>query len=152
MYRKILVAVDGSRSSRRAVQEAIRIAPLARAQVRSVFVLDWAPVFPYTCHYNLANLENAFTRQGEAALEEATRLLTEAGIAADAELVKTADMTEDVAECLRRYASQYGPDLVIMGTHGRRGVGRAVLGSVAERFLRIATCPVLLVRDERSAG
>lgn len=58
-------------------------------------------------------------------------------------------MTEDVAACLQRYVLEYQPDLVILGTHGHRGVRRAILGSVAERFLRFSTCLVLLVRDVR---
>lgn len=57
MYQKIMVAVDGSRSSQRAVEEAARIAKLTHGHVRSVYVLDWAPVFPYTCYYDLAKLE-----------------------------------------------------------------------------------------------
>lgn len=55
MYQKIMVAVDGSPSSQRAVEEAARIAKLTHGHVRSVYVLDWAPVFPYTCYYDLAS-------------------------------------------------------------------------------------------------
>jgi nucleotide-binding universal stress UspA family protein len=149
MYRKILVAVDGSRSSARAVEEAIGIAKLAHAHVRCVYVLDWAPVFPYTCSYDMAKLEEAFTRYGHESLDKATRALACAGVDTDPELVKTESMAEDVAACLQRYVLKYQPDLVILGTHGHRGVRRAILGSVAERFLRYSTCPVLLVRDDR---
>jgi nucleotide-binding universal stress UspA family protein len=148
VYRKILVAVDGSRSSRRAVEEAIGIAKLAHAHVRSVYVLDWAPVYPYTCSYNMAKLEEAFTRYGHQSLDKATRALACAGVESDSELVRTKSMAEDVAACLQQYVLTYGPDLVILGTHGHRGVRRAILGSVAERFLRFSTCPVLLVRGE----
>jgi nucleotide-binding universal stress UspA family protein len=148
MYQKILVAVDGSPSSKRAVQEAIRIAKLTHAHVRNIYVLDLSPVFPYTVYYDLARMEESFTRHGRAWLDEEKRALAESGIDSDSEIVKTEDMTEDVATCLKRYVAAYQPDLVIMGTHGRHGVRRAFLGSVAERFLRLSTCPVLLVRDE----
>jgi nucleotide-binding universal stress UspA family protein len=148
MYRKILVAVDGSRSSKRAVEEAIRIAKLTHAHVRNLYVLDSSPEFPYTVYYDLARMEESLRRHGRAWLDEATRALKDAGIDTDSEIVKTEAMTEDVASCLKRYVAAYQPDLVIMGTHGRRGVPRTFLGSVAERFLRLSTCPVLLLRDE----
>ncbi|WP_063744693.1 universal stress protein [Paraburkholderia oxyphila] len=149
MYQKILVAVDGSQSSRRAVEEAVRIAQLTHAHVRNVYVLDWAPVFPYTCHYDMAKLEEAFNRQGHESLDEAARVLTGAGVDTDSELVKTQSMTEDVAARLQRYVAHYQPDLVVMGTHGYRGARRAILGSVAERFLRFSTCPVILACEAR---
>lgn len=149
MYQKIMVAVDGSPSSQRAVEEAARIAKLTHGHVRSVYVLDWAPVFPYTCYYDLAKLEEAFTRYGHEALEAAACTLEKSGVETDYAFIKTASMTEDVAACLQRYVLEYQPDLVILGTHGHRGVRRAILGSVAERFLRFSTCPVLLVRDVR---
>lgn len=146
MYRKILVAVDRSSSSRRAMEEAVRIAQPMHAKIRAIYVLDRAPAYPYTCHYDMNLLDKALTRDGQEALGEAAQVFAAGGIDADTELVKTARMTEDVPECLQRYALQYGADLVVMGTHGRRGVRRAVLGSVAERFVRASSCPVLLVR------
>jgi nucleotide-binding universal stress UspA family protein len=148
MYQKILVAVDGSSSSRRAVEEAIRIAKLTHAHVRTVYVLDWAPVFPYTCYYDMARLKETLSRHGQESLEDATRMLEENGVSTDAELVRTESMSEDVAACLQRYVLKHEPDLAILGTHGHRGARRAILGSVAERFLRFSTCPVMLVRDE----
>jgi nucleotide-binding universal stress UspA family protein len=148
MFQKILVAVDGSRPSQRAVEEAVRIAKLTHAHVRSVYVLDLAPVFPHTYYYDMAKLEQALTRQGEASLDEATRALEKGDIHSDSEIIRTESMSEDVAECLQRYVLKYQPDLAILGTHGRRGARRVILGSVAERFLRSSTCPVMLVRDE----
>jgi nucleotide-binding universal stress UspA family protein len=147
MYRKILVAVDGSRSSKRAVEEATRLAKLTHAHVRSVYVIDLAPSFPYTCYYDMAKLQEAFTHYGQESLDEAKHTLEKYGIDTDSELVRTESMSEDVATCLQRYVLKYQPDLVILGTHGHRGVRRAILGSVAEQFLRFSTGPVMLVRD-----
>ncbi|TAM04422.1 MAG: universal stress protein [Paraburkholderia sp.] len=149
MYRKILVALDGSRLSLRAMDEAIQIAKLTHAHVHGVYVLDRAPAFPYTCHYDMAQLEAAFSHLGHASLDEATRALAVAGVDADTELIETKSMTEDIAACLQRCVKRYKPDLVVMGTHGRRGMRRSVFGSVAEQFVRGSTCPVLLVRAKR---
>lgn len=147
-YRKILVALDGSPASKRALNEAIRMARLSQAHVRGLYVLDKAPAFPYTCHYDLAMMEQNLLHDGRAALDEAARTLADAGVGWDTVLVEAGNMIEDVPACLLRCAGQYGADLVVMGTHGRHGVKRAVLGSVAERFLRISACPVLLTRGE----
>jgi nucleotide-binding universal stress UspA family protein len=57
-----------------------------------------------------------------------------------------AGVTDSVADGLQRCASRLGVQLVVLGTHGRRGVRRMLLGSVAEEFVRKADCPVLLVR------
>jgi nucleotide-binding universal stress UspA family protein len=55
---------------------------------------------------------------------------------------------DDIKSCLQRCVRRQGGDLVVMGTQGRHGVGRPVLGSVAEQFLRMSTCPVMLIRSE----
>jgi len=147
-YQKILVALDGGPESKRALEEAIRVARLSQAHVRGLYVLDRAPAFPYTLHYDRALMEQNFLREGRAVLDEAARTLADAGLTWDTTLIETDGMTEDVPACLLRCAEHYGADLVVMGTHGRHGVKRAVLGSMAERFLRISTCPVLLMRGE----
>lgn len=56
-------------------------------------------------------------------------------------------IAEDIASCIARCVDRRGVALVVMGTHGRRGMRRRVLGSVAERFVRESPCPVLLVRE-----
>ena len=63
------------------------------------------------------------------------------------EMAETDNISEDVADCLLRCAQRNGADLVVMGTHGRRGMSRITMGSVAEHFLRFSCCPVLLVRE-----
>lgn len=75
----------------------------------------------------------------------------QSGVACANELVETEPLNDDIAQTLQRCAERLGAELVVLGTHGRRGMKRIVLGSVAEHFVRIATCPVLLVRgsDEK---
>lgn len=150
MYQKIVVAVDGSESSKRALDEAVRIAALTHGEVHAVYLVERAPVFPYTCHYDMATMNHNVRHQGLAMLNEAAHAMTAAGINGATELIEMDGMTDDIARCLQRCAHDYGAELVVMGTHGYRGVRRAVLGSVAEKFLRSSACPVLLVRDQKT--
>jgi len=89
---------------------------------------------------------DAFRRDGRAALDDASARFAAAGIACQTELVETEGPAEGVAHCLDRCARRLGAELVVMGTHGRRGMSRAIMGSVAERLVRLCECPVLLVR------
>jgi nucleotide-binding universal stress UspA family protein len=147
MYQHILVAVDGSQSSRLALDEAIQLAKLTRASLQAVNIVDKTPLFSYAGYYDPIALADAIRQDGRNALEAAEKACADAGVECEAELIETESLGDDVASTLQRYVVQKGADLVVMGTHGRRGVRRIVIGSVAERLLRVSTCPVMLVRD-----
>jgi nucleotide-binding universal stress UspA family protein len=151
MYQRILVAVDGSASSQRALDEAIGMARTGRGKVSAVYVLDQSVSFTYAGEYDPRAYLAALRGEGERVLDDTRRRFAAAGIDGEARLLDTASPGEDVATCLQHEAQRWPADLVVMGTHGRRGIRRLVLGSVAERFLRFSTCPVLLVREEAPA-
>lgn len=144
MYQKILVAVEGSESSKRALEEALRIESLTHGNVLVVYVLDRSMMFTFAGYDDPLALHE----EGRRVLEYAKRTMAASGVLGEVEAVETEGAAEDVATCLQRCAQRYAADLVVMGTHGRRGAGGTVIGSVAERFLRFATCPVLLIRSE----
>lgn len=148
MYQNILVAVDGSASSQRALNEAIEMAKLARGKLTALYVLDHSSTFTYAGEYDPRAVVDALRDDAQRVLDDVQKRFTELGVTGDVELIETEGVGEDVASCLQRYAQCRGADLFVMGTHGRRGVRRLVLGSVAERFLRFSTCPVLLMREE----
>lgn len=151
MYRNIMLAVDGSESSKRAIEEAAHIASLAHATVHAVYVVDKSALFNYGGYYDPQALLEALRNDGQSALSQAREALAAAGIACKEETIETESMADDVAASLQRHAERIGADLVVMGTHGRRGVPRLVLGSVSERFLRFSTCPVMLARAARES-
>ncbi|SPB15546.1 UspA domain-containing protein [Caballeronia novacaledonica] len=144
MYRNILVALDGSECSQRALDEAIRIG--ARATVRTVFVIDVAALSSYPAQYRVNVRE-----EGARTLEIAYAQVIDAGIKCETELAETRNVTDTIAKCLQRRVVHMPADLVVMGTHGRSGLRRLALGSVAEAFVRRSTCPVLLTRALKSA-
>jgi nucleotide-binding universal stress UspA family protein len=147
MYQKILLAMDGSDASRRAAQEAFRIAACVRAHIHAVYVVSKWGLAPYAGYYEPEALGAVLREDGRIALDLVCKDMAQRGISGDVEIDETQSSADDIPNCLKRCVQRRNIDLVVMGTHGRRGAGRVVLGSVAERFLRIAPCPVLLVRS-----
>ena len=143
MYKKLLVADDGSEPSAAALSEAIKLAKSVGAELHIVFVVFYPKTFGHPI-VNLAAVEDALRAEGQTILDRATALAREAGVAATTAMVEAA--REPIAATLLAAAANAHADLIVMGTHGRRGIGRAVLGSVAESLLRATGLPVLLVR------
>lgn len=146
MYQRILVPVDGSPTSDAGAAEAIALAKLTKGQVRFMHFVDQLPV--------LSGIEGSaalatealsvMQREGERLLQRARSQAVESGVAADTVLVDT--IGGRLSDHVREQASQWLADLIVIGTHGRRGLGRALLGSDAEDVARHSAVPVLLVR------
>jgi nucleotide-binding universal stress UspA family protein len=147
MYRNILIAVDGSESSKRALLQAIHTANASYEKMTAVYVLDRSAMFMYAASYDQFALVDTLRHDGGRVLADAQTVMAEHGLTCDVEMAETDNISEGVADCLLRCAQRNGADLVVMGTHGRRGMSRITMGSVAERFLRFSCCPVLLVRE-----
>lgn len=147
MYKDILVALDGSAASKGALTEAIRMAKLASGAVTAVYVLDRFAMFAYSANYDQFATVEALRADGDRILADAHKEAIDSNVACKVDTAETDNISEDVATCLLRYVKGRSVNLVVMGTHGRRGMRRLMIGSVAERFLRASTCPVLLVRD-----
>lgn len=151
MYARILAAVDGSDASRHALTHAIGLAGRLSAQLRIVHVLDlnWLPPGPELA-VNSDELIAARRGAGEQILAAAREAAEKAGSAAEFALLETEAPTEHVAESIVREAERWAAEVVVLGTHGRRGVQRLLLGSVAEQVARRASTPVLLVPFKKS--
>jgi nucleotide-binding universal stress UspA family protein len=147
MYQRILVALDGSHSSQRALKEAVSLARLTKGTVYPVYVVDKTPL-SYAGYYDPITLLEALRREGRSVLVAAEQACATAGVQCSAERVESNSVSDDIASAVLRHAKQLHADLLVLGTHGRRGVRRLVMGSVAEQVLRFAHCPVLLVHEE----
>ncbi|HEX7012774.1 MAG TPA: universal stress protein [Steroidobacteraceae bacterium] len=147
MYRKILVAVDGSAPSLRGLMEAIGLAKAMGSQLRLVHVVNeyidgvYGPGAMYYDHV-LAALREA----GAGVLKRAVRIVQEAGLEPEHKLIEI--VGGRVADQVVKEATDWPADLIVLGTHGRRGLKRLALGSDAELVLRRSPVPVLLVREE----
>jgi nucleotide-binding universal stress UspA family protein len=142
MYKRILIPVDGSETSNRAVVAALQMARENGGRVRLVHALD---ELAYLSGYEYsADLLKAARDQGSRVLEDAQVMARSAGVPADGKLVETAGRR--LGELVAEEARNWEADLVVVGTHGRRGMSRILLGSGAEQVLRLAPVPVLAVR------
>ena len=147
-YRKILVAVDGSTASAKGLREAIRLAKTDSARLFILHVVDEYPAFAALDGMMAgapgADLVPALREGGKRVLARAKTTAEKAGVPAKAVLREM--LSGPAAYPIVREARKLGADLIVLGTHGRRGVRRLVLGSDAEQVVRTASVPVLLVR------
>ncbi|WP_322032560.1 universal stress protein [Paraburkholderia sp. J76] len=150
MYKQILVAVDGSRSGRRALDEAVKIAQATGGAVKALCVVRHpARLVDVSSGFAEEQARNSAENDAAtAALEEAKQVFAQAGVPGS---TRAADASgEEIATVISRIAAEEDADLVVMGTRGLSGMKRLLLGSVAESFLRMADRPVMLVRDEEA--
>ncbi|KWK05153.1 universal stress protein [Burkholderia stagnalis] len=144
MYSNILVALDGSETSSRALEAALTLASESGARLTPVYVVDFmAPAYD-ALGYDPSILIGAFREEGLRVTDDAAKRMAARGVSGATQIVDV-DAGEDIAHRILSAAQQIGADLIVMGTHGRRGFRRLVLGSVAERVLRGAACPVLMI-------
>ncbi len=146
MYQRIMVAVDGSDISRRALQEAIQLTRDMDARLVIVHVVDAVDINLAGDFGNFQEVVDATSRGGETLLEEAAATARAAGIEPETRLPVIDTLGQRVAERIVAEAESWPADLLVIGTHGRRGIHHLLLGSVAEGVVRTATRPVLLVR------
>ena len=145
MYERILVPVDGSTTSTKGLHEAIKLARGHQAKLRLVCIANDPNVALAEAAYPSAELWQRVREDCEAVLAQAKQPVVAAGLAVEACLLEAP--TNVVGELIVEQAEQWPADLIVMGTHGRRGIGRLLLGSAAEFVLRRVSVPVLLVRD-----
>lgn len=144
MYQHILVPVDGSTTSDRALQEALKLAKQQGAQLRLIYVLENILFPDNEAYFDYAALQEVVKLNGENLLEHAKTTTRQAGIEAETMLLETAG--ERIASVIVAEAQRWPADLIVIGTHGRSGFNRLLFGSVAEGVVRTAQTPVLLIR------
>jgi len=139
MYDNILVPTDGSAASEGAVEHAIELANQYGATVHALYVVDTGAYSSMEVGSDI--VVEALREEGEQAVERVASEAEDAGVA-----VETSVRTGIAHRAIDEYVNEEGIDLVVMGTHGRTGVGRFLLGSVAEKVVRTADAPVMTVR------
>ncbi|MBB5467596.1 nucleotide-binding universal stress UspA family protein [Paraburkholderia sp. CI2] len=145
MFHRLLIALDGSDTASRAFDAALTLAAESGAELQPLYVID-VPVIAYDAPgFDPCVIHDAFIEEGKRIAADAQSRMTARGIKGTARTVEAAITGEDVAHRIVEAALEWHADAIVMGTHGRRGVQRLMLGSVAERVLRSASCPVLMV-------
>lgn len=148
MFKRILVAVDGSQTGELALQTAIRLATELQAQLRIVHAADIANINQDAESPKRSRLAENIIKNGQDILSGSEAIAASAGVAAETTLITIDALKKHIPEVIAEDAETWPADLIVIGTHGRRGLARLFLGSVAEGVARVASKPVLLVRGE----
>ena len=142
-YKRILVPVDGGSTSDKGLDEAAKLARGSGAQFLLLHIVDDTVAFSSPEGAGVNVVLDALRASGQEVLEKAAARARRARLQAKTVLVE--NFTGRVAEAIVEQAKRWRADLIVMGTHGRRGVNRLLLGSNAELVIRNSTVPVLLV-------
>jgi nucleotide-binding universal stress UspA family protein len=143
MYTNVLVPTDGSAGSDRIVEHAAELADEHGATLHLLYVVDTASFAGLPMDSSVEGIAAALEEEGRTSLEDATATVERVapGVAVERAIREGSPATEII-----EYARDGDCDLVAMGTHGRGGLNRLLLGSVAERVVRNSSVPVLTVR------
>jgi nucleotide-binding universal stress UspA family protein len=141
MYGRILVPTDGSPGVERAVEHAIDLADVHEATLHAVYVVNTASLATLPMETSWEGVGAMLREDGEEALNRVEELAEAADVSVETHLVEGSPSREIV-----RFAEECEVDAIVMGTHGRGGIDRLLLGSVAERVVRAAEVPVTTVR------
>ncbi|MCP9928418.1 universal stress protein [Cyanobium sp. CH-040] len=146
-YRQLLVPTDGSEISGRAVAQAVDLAAALGARVRFLHVQNNYPISlvgvgEMVEASTIEALVEAASRRAEAILQDAMATAAKAGVEAEQVVL----MNPLPHRAILEEASAAGCDLIVMGSHGRRGLEGLLIGSETQRVLLASTCPVLVVR------
>jgi len=146
---RVLLAIDDSDCSEAAVQAVIDRFPRGATDVLIVHVLEWPKALPTSMEFaqgagaadHILSLHAEMRRRAQGLVDGAKRRLEQAHVRARAEVSEG-----DPRDIILRSAEDWKPDVIVLGSHGRRGLERLLLGSVAESVVRHAPCSVDVVR------
>jgi nucleotide-binding universal stress UspA family protein len=145
MFKHILIPVDGSPTAQKAVETAAGLAKAFGSSVTAIYVID---PYPFTglgsdFAYGQAEYLSAAALEAKEATQRAQEMLNQAGVSVKTQVVEAHAAWRGILDT----AEKVGADLIVMGSHGRRGLEKMVLGSVTQRVLSHTHLPVFVVRD-----
>src|SRR3974377_958078 len=150
MYGRILVAIDERETSVSASQEAIRLEKEQKAALRILHVIDVSPAYlTVDTPYPFVEYQKAMQEAGQKLLANRVATARAAGVGGGAKLITIEMFGERIYDVIEEQSKQWPADVIVIGTHGRRGARHLMLGSVAEGLIRVATKPVLLIRGPK---
>ncbi len=146
LYNKILIATDGSEQVKKAVIHAIELAKLNKAELHAIYVMDmkndYGPKSYLSTDLSTEGLERFLRQEGDAAIKYIEDLAKKEDMD-----IKKWILKGHPAEEILKFAEQQSIDMIVMGTLGRSGIEKFLLGSVAEKVTRNSKIPVLTVRN-----
>ncbi|KTD13079.1 universal stress protein [Legionella gratiana] len=151
IYKNIMLAIDGSQISNIVIDELIKRTKGQDVNLKVIHVVDEGIVYSGGPSFDYALLNSSLREDGQKILDDAVRTIeSQSSIKVEKSLLVLRPLQGRIAEFIVEEAKNWPADLLVIGTHGRRGFSRLFLGSVAENIIRIATTPVLLIRGSNN--
>lgn len=141
LFKKILIATDGSKRTQNAVEMGLNIAKERGSKVYAVYVVDTVTFTSIPMDVTWENMYQLLKDEGEDAVKAVKDQAT-AGVEVETKVLEGNPAVE-----ITKFAADNGVDLIVMGTLGKSGIDRILLGSTAEKVIRIAHCPVLVIKS-----
>ena len=147
MYKRILVATDGSTLSRKAVRNALELAAATGAELVALYVVPRYPVSYFEggisiSSQDIARTEKQWADQGQAVVDAVQQAAQLEGIKAKAVTTSSGLVAESIIKAVKKHKC----DLIVMASHGRKGIKRILLGSETQHVLTHSSVPVLVLR------
>lgn len=151
MYKKILVPVDGSETSLLGLEHAIRLAKDQKAKLRLLHVVhDYLIAEGRHAMVSSSLLLKELRQRGQIILEDAASMVRKKNVQVETQTIET--LMGPIGASIVKCAEKWPADLIVLGTHGRRGIRRLVMGSDAEYVMRTTPVPLLMVRNTKAKG
>ncbi len=141
-FKKILIPTDGSEYTKAAIAQGLQLAKLMDAEVTALYVVDQTSFVNFPMDSTVVSIYSLLEKEGKDAVDYVLREGEKMG-------VKVKAVVEEGSPVKKIVDASKDHDIVVMGTLGRTGISKLLLGSVAERVVRYAVCPVLVVRSAR---
>ena len=141
LYKKILIPTDNSQVSIEAARHGLEIAKLMNSKVYVIYVVDVMPFVGLPTEGFWETIREILEEEGREAFNKIENMAKEIGVDIVSEILEG-----NPAEEIVKYAERKGIDLIVMGTSGKSGIDRLLLGSVAEKVSKKAQCPILLIK------
>ncbi|MGA2934893.1 MAG: universal stress protein [Methanomicrobiales archaeon] len=140
LFEKILIATDGSEKNQPAVRKGLEIARECGSTLYAIYVIDETPFTSAQAEVSTADVYTRLKDEGERAIEQVKGI-------ADGVKVETRILSGRPAHVITEFALKNKVDLIVVGSQGKSGLERLLLGSIAESIIRMADCMVLVVKS-----
>jgi nucleotide-binding universal stress UspA family protein len=146
LFKKIVIATDGSKRTQNAVETGLEIARVHQSKAHAVYVVDTVTFTSVPMDVTWENMYQLLKDEGEEAVGR-VKAAAPAGVEVETHVLEGNPALE-----ITKFAKDNDCDLIVVGTLGKSGIDRILLGSVAEKVVRIAPCPVLVIRSQKQSG
>jgi nucleotide-binding universal stress UspA family protein len=144
LFKRILIPTDGSENTKEAIAKGLEMAKMMEAEVTALYVVDQTSFINFPMDSTIVSVYSMLEKEGKDAVEYVRSEGARIGVKVTAQ-VEEGSPARKIVDASKMH------DLVVMGTLGRTGISKLLLGSVAERVVRFADCPVLVVRMHRGS-